>query len=1731
MNRQGLQAHLQNIFNSFYKHKNLALAGFFVFFGLLFFSGVDINQARAERPIDDWIGTSYDYTNQDTANAGFSFTPQVDGEITSFWVRTQSNTSHVRLYDQDDSGNELFSDSVDAQGESTWVEIIPGSPISLTAGHNYVLAQQNDKDYTTYCDTLFGIFPYTQGNIVINEGRYDYSTSAMPTSSYNGIPGIVDFTFVPSNAVDFTSVQNGNWSDGTTWGNVCSGFCVPGVNYPSAYDVAKIADSTTVTLDAPQYVEKLIIDSGGTFNAGAEILLILGGGTPFVVNGNFNAGTGTISYSSSSGVTNMASGNVTGSNAFYHLSMEGTGSFINTDEIEVSGDFYIGSGSIEGGTFIFSGSDNILNIQSTFTPHNVTISSGALITTNSSFGFDQTGGSNFIVNGTYVPGDGVTVNGDAADISGSGTFKVTTDGWSFYDQYPAFNNYNLESATVDYTATDNIVSGVYYGTLKVSGQAVDLSGTVYVGNSLIVTGSFTTNSGELVLANATISNSGTLQLHNLSIGTGNTATTASSLTLSGALVVYSTGSFTASAGTITLNNGASIAGPGSLTLNNLTVANSATVTSTVDYTVNGTLTVGTGATLNSTAGTITLSSTGTALSTAGTFNPTGTNTVRYTGATATIPARTFQNLTLGGTGTYTMPATTLTINGNLSVTSGANITKGAGTIVFAGSSPQTISDSNGTKRDLGNIQNSNTTDSWCNLGSTVCDSTWTTRKKITFANGTVLSGNLTNFALLVSLNSFQIDYAKTLNDGKDIRFVDGDGTALSYEVEKWDESGTSTVWVKIPTLSNSGTDYIYMYYNNPLAIDNQSSSAVWDTSYRAVWHLPNGTTLSAADSTTNARNGTVVNTTATTGKVGGGASFNGSTKYIQIPSSVEPSYPTSGNTSSYTTTFETWFKTSTSGVILGQTDGTIPNSAPAGYTPAMYVDTNGKLRASLYYHSGTQIVSSSSYNDDSWHHVVDTYNNGTETLYVDGNSVGSQSSVPEYGYAGSYGYFYGTGYATGWTNIGSGWVYFNGTMDEMRFSSTARSADWVKGSYYSAIGALASFGTEQSLTASSLSLASSVKVTSLTVDSGKSFSPGSYTLTLTGNGSPLVVNGTFVPSTGTIEFASAATTGTNIPALAYNTLSLDKAGNTFTASTTFSTNYFYLMSGTFVAPSENGMTISTYLYNNGTFNPNGGNVILSPTAGGIVGVEASQPISFYDLTNTVPDTTVTFSEGGFYTIAHSLIVTGSQGKPIWLKSATQAEPWTITFSSTADLSYVNVKDSDCGGGSVILPRNSRVNNQGNNGSCWGFVVFGPVTSASGGAAGSSSHSSGGGVQSGGSSSTTDTFTTTSTWVAPAGVTSVIVEAWGAGGRGANGDGFESGGGGGGGGAYSKKLSISVTPGNSYTVTVGVGGSTGTPAGGDSWFSTSGTVLAKGGAGGNSTAPGAGGASGSGIGDTKYSGGTGGSVTSSAGSGGGGGAGTTAIGGNGSGSSGGAGGSTSGGTGGSGGGFNSGFAGSTIGGGGGGGGQNGSGANGARGEVKITYTPSDAGSGGSSGSGQSGNSGTVSGATFSSDTSVGTTAFVSPSNVSASDNTYATKLAGTPLTTYYLTVTNFNFSIPSNATVAGIEVNVEGKKSLAQDTGRFSNVKLILSGSISGTSQSSSQELATSDSITTFGSSSNLWGNTLTPAVVNASNFGVGVSMFISPSDVNTTVSLDHITMKVYYAVIPGQGGGGGGASP
>lgn len=149
------------------------------------------------------------------------------------------------------------------------------------------------------------------------------------------------------------------------------------------------------------------------------------------------------------------------------------------------------------------------------------------------------------------------------------------------------------------------------------------------------------------------------------------------------------------------------------------------------------------------------------------------------------------------------------------------------------------------------------------------------------------------------------------------------------------------------------------------------------------------------------------------------------------------------------------------------------------------------------------------------------------------------------------------------------------------------------------------------------------------------------------------------------------------------------------------------------------------------------------------------------------------------------------------------------------------------------------------------------------------------------------FTSNGTFTVPAGVSSVSVDAWGAGGGGASGS---SAAGGGGGGAYTRGAFNSLTGGNSIAVTVGTGGNAGSNGGFSRATVGASNITANGGSAGSGRTGGNGGAASSisGLVTASYAGGKGGNARNAAsgseneaGGGGGGSAFMNAAGGNGS----------------------------------------------------------------------------------------------------------------------------------------------------------------------------------------------------------------------------------------------------------
>jgi len=75
---------------------------------------------------------------------------------------------------------------------------------------------------------------------------------------------------------------------------------------------------------------------------------------------------------------------------------------------------------------------------------------------------------------------------------------------------------------------------------------------------------------------------------------------------------------------------------------------------------------------------------------------------------------------------------------------------------------------------------------------------------------------LTDYQVMIELNSANFDFTKAKSDGSDVRFVDSGGNELSYWIEEW-SSGRAKVWVKVPHIPANGEAKIRMYYGNPNA--------------------------------------------------------------------------------------------------------------------------------------------------------------------------------------------------------------------------------------------------------------------------------------------------------------------------------------------------------------------------------------------------------------------------------------------------------------------------------------------------------------------------------------------------------------------------------------------------------------------------------------------------------------------------------------------------------------------------------------------------------------------------------------------------------------------------------------------------------------------------------------------------------------------------------------------------
>ncbi|MBZ5607240.1 MAG: DUF2341 domain-containing protein [Acidobacteriia bacterium] len=386
---------------------------------------------------------------------------------------------------------------------------------------------------------------------------------------------------------------------------------------------------------------------------------------------------------------------------------------------------------------------------------------------------------------------------------------------------------------------------------------------------------------------------------------------------------------------------------------------------------------------------------------------------------------------------------------------------------------------------------------------------WTGRKALSIDHTKVSgSSNLTNFPVLISVTDANLMSVANggnvgKNDGTDILFTAADGiTKFNHELESYSPTtGQVIAWVQVPSLSPATNTVLYMYYGNASAADQQNKTGVWDSTYKGVWHLPNGTTLSVTDSTSNALSATNQGGTATGGDIGGGASFSGSSSsYLSVASSPALD-PTAG-------TWSGWVKTNQSvfGVyplLWARANG---SGSASGITLFLEANT-GHARVQVY---GSALAlditgGSAALNDGNWHYLALTFNAAsTATLYVDGAAIASDTPKQNWSFNGQVLRFAAA--------LDSYWTPLNGSEDEFRVSNVVRSSGWIATEYNSQNlpATFLSFGSAQSAP-----VAVSVTPPAATLYGGQT---QQFTATVS-NTSNTAVTWALSPNTGTISAA------------------------------------------------------------------------------------------------------------------------------------------------------------------------------------------------------------------------------------------------------------------------------------------------------------------------------------------------------------------------------------------------------------------------------------------------------------------------------------------------------------------------------------------------------------------------------------------------------------------------------------
>ena len=283
-----------------------------------------------------------------------------------------------------------------------------------------------------------------------------------------------------------------------------------------------------------------------------------------------------------------------------------------------------------------------------------------------------------------------------------------------------------------------------------------------------------------------------------------------------------------------------------------------------------------------------------------------------------------------------------------------------------------------------------------------------------------------------------------------------ESTQLYAEMELFDDSEqkaiyhvSKTGWVLDDTVN---TDF-YMYYDNDAAdntdyigaIDTTAGGNVWDSNFKAVYHMVDATTSTIKDSTSNNNDGTkkaANEPIEATGRVGQGQDFDGSDDLIDFSSDFLET-----GVGFYEFTVEAWVNPDSVSdeTIVFQEVGTREGDF-------IFFIYGEKLRLYVWKVGPTEIyfaISSTLSVSTGSHQYVAVVNASPNNIF---QINGSEESIASSN---------GNANFTDGIQIGSPQYLYDGILDEVRISATGRSTAWRKATYNTTNDSLLTYGSEE----------------------------------------------------------------------------------------------------------------------------------------------------------------------------------------------------------------------------------------------------------------------------------------------------------------------------------------------------------------------------------------------------------------------------------------------------------------------------------------------------------------------------------------------------------------------------------------------------------------------------------------------------------------------------------------------